>query len=112
MKHLFVSLFICHLFTSCRKNEVIIGPPACLSDQITEFLKGACPYGNSVAKYKFQNEIVYVLIPGTCGADMQTIVLNEQCQQLGTLGGISGNNQINGVDFYANAQYVEGIWYG
>ena len=43
---------------------------------------------------------------------MQTLVINEECQQLGTLGGITGNTQINGVDFYANAQYIEGIWYG
>ncbi|HPH82259.1 MAG TPA: hypothetical protein PL185_06780 [Flavobacteriales bacterium] len=112
MKRIFVSLSICFLLASCNKNEVIIGPPECLNDQITEFIKGACPYGNYVDKYKFQNEIVYVLTPGSCGADMQTLVINEECQQLGTLGGITGNTQINGVDFYANAQYIEGIWYG
>ena len=53
--------------------------------------------------------MVYVFDLGTCGADMTSEVLDENCNTLGFLGGIAGNTKINGDDF-GNAKYKSTIW--
>ncbi len=110
MRILLFTISLSSLLVSCHKNEVITGPPTCLSNKISDFTQMACQNGASARKYTFQNSTVYVLDPGNCGADMQSIVLDEQCNSLGTLGGITGNTQINGVDFSSSSQYIETVW--
>jgi hypothetical protein len=52
---------------------------------------------------------VYVFDFGPCGADMALPVLNNNCDTLGFLGGISGNTMINNQEF-STAEYVGLVW--
>ena len=47
--------------------------------------------------------------PGTCGADMTSEVIDEDCNSLGYLGGIAGNVQISGTNF-SEAVFIKVIW--
>lgn len=53
--------------------------------------------------------MVYVYDPGTCGADQTSEVTNTKCETLGYLGGITGNNKINGEDF-SSATFKKTVW--
>mgnify|MGYP000076591706 CR=1 FL=1 len=57
------------------------------------------PEFGGAAGYDFLGEKVYVFDPGTCGADMTSEVIDEDCNSLGFLGGIAGNVEINGANF-------------
>ena len=58
----------------------------------------------------FQNKLVYVFNPGYCGADLTTEVIDENCAAVGFLGGITGNDSINGVNFYFDAMLEGLVW--
>ena len=93
----------------CKKNEVKEEYPDCLNSIIDSHKINACSSGASVKEYSFQNNLVFVFDPGICGADMQSIVYNNTCINIGALGGIAGNTTINGADF-SMATYVKTIW--
>jgi hypothetical protein len=69
-----------------------------------------CASGASVSQYLFQGDYVYVFDPGNCGADLMAVVYNSECSQIGGLGGIAGNNIINGTQFNPNAKFIKTIW--
>lgn len=98
---------------ACTKSTRLISSkyPACLNTELSNFLKSgaSCPSGNSVKVYLFQQKKVYVIAPGTCGADMSSRVLDDKCVELGNLGGFSGNTKINNENF-ADAVYQETIY--
>ncbi|MHB1278560.1 MAG: DUF6970 domain-containing protein [Bacteroidia bacterium] len=94
---------------SCEKIEVAGGTPKCIEKEIREFNQNSSCDDASVGEYWFQNETVFTFEPGTCGADMQTIVFDSKCNRLGALGGIQGNTKINGEDF-SNAEFVRVVW--
>ena len=106
-------LLLCLTMQSCAKKTTGSAAksktPECLSGKINDWKEKYCESGKSVKEYTFQNKSVYVFTPGTCGADMQTIVLDASCKELGALGGILGNTKINGEDF-STATYVKTIW--
>lgn len=52
---------------------------------------------------------VYVFDQGPCGNDMTSEVVDSECKNLGYLGGITGNKEINGQDF-SSAEFVKTIW--
>jgi uncharacterized protein DUF6970 len=56
----------------------------------------------------FQNETVFVFTLGTCGADLQSEVIDSTCKTLGVIGGIDGIMEINGESF-SNAVFVKTI---
>ncbi len=98
------------LFSSCKKDEVEPELPSCFDQKLIEFdLQGTCSTGATIDKYIFRAETVYTLNPGNCGADLTTEVIDEECNTLGNLGGILGNNKINGHDF-SEATFVETVW--
>jgi len=68
-----------------------------------------CQTGKSIKEYKFQGAIVYLSDAGNCMPDSQAAVIDENCQYLGSLGGIAGNTKINGVEF-STAIYVRTVW--
>jgi len=109
-KQFFLLLILSSVLISCNKEEesskVI---PRCISNLITEFKKSASCNDSKVDQYRFQDQIVFVFDPGTCGADMQASVIDFNCDSLGALGGIDGNTEINGEDF-ANAQFIKTVW--
>lgn len=96
-------------FTSCDKDKVPEGTPECIESKIQDFKEIACDDGK-VDEYTFQGVAVYVFDPGIeCGADMTSEVVLSDCTHLGYLGGIAGNNIINGEAF-ASAEFVQNIW--
>lgn len=107
-------LIIATLFImmACQKDD--FGLSDCLNEKIAEFKNGdyACADvddGANVKEYEFQGETVYVFDPGTCGADMFSAVIDEDCNTLGNLGGIAGITEINGVSF-SEAVFIEIVW--
>ncbi len=89
-----------YLSASCNKKD-----DRCVDQKVDAFKENeACDNGASVKVYIFQDELVYVYDPGSCGADLATEVTDNKCNTLGYLGGISGNTEINGEAFYANAE--------
>lgn len=106
MKTIFTFIFI--LSVHACKDSGSSGRPECLDSRLAEFKLNACS-GGSVKQYTFQGADVYVFDPGTCGADMTSEVINESCNTLGYLGGITGNNRIAGEDF-SKAVYIRTVW--
>ena len=104
------SLFLIVSFTllsSCEKKQ--IDTPECIKSLISTY--SFCENdGGSVSQYSFQNKIVYVFDPGLCGADMASGVYDENCQNIGILGGIAGNNIINNEIFFGHAKLIKTIW--
>jgi hypothetical protein len=95
------------LFSSCKKQNE---NPACIDSKVEEFkFIISCSVGSNVKEYEFQSKRVFVFDPGTCGADMTSEVLDENCNSLGFLGGIAGNTKINGEDFN-NAKLKRTVW--
>lgn len=104
-------------FSACNRCKFPVEPEGqcgntCIMNKIGAFSQSAniCNGSATVKQYTFQSENVYVFDQGTCGADFTQSVLNENCDTLGYLGGIAGNAQINGQNFYDNATYVSTVW--
>jgi hypothetical protein len=101
-------IFLLLLLTcySCKKTGTV---PECLQSHIDHLADFSCDHGANVKKYKFQGMNVYVFSMGHCGADLSESVLDENCNYLGSLGGMEGNTRINGVEF-STAKYIRTIW--
>lgn len=109
-KLLFTALATGLLFASCNKEDEN-AVPQCVQDRLATFeLNEACGDGASVRRYTFLGNDVYAYNPGSCGADMTTPILDADCNSLGYLGGITGNDTISGVPFSSNAILVSTIW--
>jgi hypothetical protein len=91
----------------CGKGDDLVA--SCVQDKIAAFSSQACPTGAHIKSYYFQSNTVYVFDFGPCGADMAMPVLNNNCDTLGFLGGISGNTMINNQEF-STAEYVGLVW--
>lgn len=95
------------MLASCNKPKD--GTPDCIVENINSFDNDSNCDDIKVDKYTFQGGDVYVFEPGTCGNDMTSEVMDENCVNLGYLGGIAGNQEINGEDF-SNAVFIENVW--
>ena len=110
MKKLLVVLVsLLFLFAACTKDENMSDIPPCITERVLHFKSSTVCSGASVKEYVFQNQFVYVFDPA-CGNDLGATVLDEQCNELGVLGGLSGNMDINGVNFEAHASYTQTLW--
>jgi len=98
-------LFCCN----CNKQNIEKDTPNCIKKKINVFSKESSCNDATVKRYIFQDKNVFVFEPGTCGADMSSEVVSEDCLSLGMLGGITGNTEINGEDF-SKATLVKVIW--
>lgn len=120
MKNLFFPLSVLLvLFTgSCRckppqpKPEVGRCGNTCIMSKIATFASSptTCDSSARILQYEFLNDTVYVFESGTCGNDFFSPVLDSQCDTLGNLGGISGNDIISGQSFSANSTFLGTIW--
>ena len=97
------------VFTSCTRFEIEADTPKCVKDKIVDFNKDQTCSDIKVDEYTFQGISVYVFDSGTCGADMQSSVIDTDCNNLGALGGLAGNIEINGESF-ESAVFVKTIW--
>lgn len=110
MKYSTFILVIGLAFISCNKTGVAKGTPKCVEDKIIDFQANkVCSEGAKVELYTFQGELVYAFVEGTCGSDLTTEIISEDCESLGFLGGITGNITINGENF-ENAIFQEITW--
>jgi hypothetical protein len=79
-----------------------------VKNKIQSFGRKACRDA-SAEEYLFLKQTVYVLSPGTCGADMQAEVVDVDANTLGFLGGIAGNMIIQNTSF-DSAVFVKTVW--
>lgn len=104
---LLINALVLSLLMACKKESKT---PDCIDKKIEEFkFYISCSIGSNVKEYQFQSKRVFVFDPGTCGADMTSEVIDENCNSLGYLGGIAGNTKINGEDF-SNARLTRTLW--
>lgn len=88
--------------TSEKDAESPVIPP-CLEERIAELQQEDCPSVGKVYRYRFQGSTVYVIHPRTCGADLTSAIVDTECNTLCHLGGITGNQECDGVNFMDNA---------
>ena len=111
-KSYFLIIAMIFIMMACQKDD--FGLSDCLNEKITEFKNGdfACSDvedGANVKEYEFQGVKVYVFDPGTCGADLFSEVIDEDCNTMGNLGGIAGLSEINGINF-SEAELIKTVW--
>lgn len=107
---LFIYLTLFISISSCNKEEIADGTPACIEQLIKEFNSETdCIVAVDVRKYEFQEENVYLFKPGDCGGDMGSEIYDSECNSIGFLGGADENQIINGEDF-SNAVLISVIW--
>ena len=110
MKIRILSIVIIIFLLGCTKSEIKSDISECIEKKIKLFSSDNNYCNNaSVREYRFQNKMVYVFDVGNCGADISAPVIDNNCNNLGFLGGISGNGIINGESF-SNAKYLRTIW--
>lgn len=111
MKIRFLITMLLFVLFACKKNN-LEKVPECIQNKINAFEKNesTCTDGASVDEYKFQEKSVYVFDPGLCGDDMASDVYDSNCGNLGFLGGLIGNDTINGESFSEQAIYIETVW--
>ena len=73
--------------------------PKAIQKLQAEFCKEACVHEACVYIFKTKQSYFYVLHPGACKPDRLQPVYNAKGQCLGSLGGLSGNFVIQGVNF-------------
>ncbi|MCP4437387.1 MAG: hypothetical protein GY810_00275 [Aureispira sp.] len=106
-KLLFTLTLALLLLSSCKKESTT---PECVEDKIKVFkTEVLCSEGAKVEQYSFQSQKVYVFHEGLCIADGTAEVIDLNCKTLGYLGGIMGNNKINGESF-SNAELTKTLW--
>ena len=112
---IFFTLMV-YAFIACEKpqDDLPDGLPDCILELIevkkNETIQG-CSWLQSVKRYTFQNQEVYVLEPDSrCITDEQSVVINTICDELCFLGGLKGATECGGVNFYENATNEEIIW--
>ena len=96
------------ILNSCKKCDDQNNIPACIQERIEEFTTNpSC--AESVEEYLFQGAVVYAFENGICPADIPTEILSASCNTIGSIGGLSGNKEVNGEDF-DNATFVRTVW--
>lgn len=106
---LFFSILSIAVNCSCNKLDIEKGTPKCVENMIKDYDKSSACDDAKVLEYSFQGNTVYTFEPGTCMDDEQTTVINANCDELGYLGGIDGNQIINGENF-SSAKFLRTIW--
>ncbi|HMG14501.1 MAG TPA: hypothetical protein VK590_03575 [Saprospiraceae bacterium] len=92
---------------SCKKEYCT---PDCIATQISQIKNNNVPGEASIKEYWFQNKIVYYIDPGPMYDDQDYDVINTNCEVIGHLLGLWGNEVINGEDFFKNAKLVRVVW--
>lgn len=109
-KLLFLGVIGVITLLSCEKSHMENEIPECIESKISEFRNSLLSGEDAnVTEYRFQRKRVFLFDPAMC-CDMQSPVLDADCNYLGSLGGIAGNTIINGEDF-SNAKFIKLIWH-
>ncbi|MBX0290621.1 hypothetical protein K3G63_09245 [Hymenobacter sp. HSC-4F20] len=98
------------LLSACDEIDIEKETPDCIRQKAINLSRETpCDEGAFVKEYLFQGRTVYVLSSGHCIADGSDEVVDENCNQLGYLGGFVGTTTINGESF-AKAEFRRTIW--
>jgi len=98
------------ILTSCKKIDVPSDTPVCIKKKIRKLLNEDCPSVKTVYQYNFQGQTVYAFNPKDCGADLSSEIVDNNCNNICWLGGISGNMVCNGDTFFKAATNERLIW--
>ena len=96
------------IFMGCKKTDSSV--PGCINDKIGVFKRTTPCNDAKVDEYLFQNELVFVFDEGTCVVDGSSDVYNSSCKLIGSLGGFTGNMEIQGINFSEKAVFQKTIW--
>lgn len=97
---LILCLLVCCFFVlGCKKINTPQGTPTCIEQKVRELSREKCPSVHHVYRYQFNSKTVYLFIPKTCASDLQGSIYDDNCNLLCNLGGISGNNTCENLDF-------------
>jgi hypothetical protein len=107
MKHYFVIIIAAITLLGCHKDELV-----CLSPCLLETAGNLSDCERArITAYLFLGSIAYHIDPGYClGDDEAYVVLDSNCELIGQLGGFAGNEEVNGVHFFNNAQLLDIVW--
>ena len=83
----------------------------CIDSKVDDFITSVQYENASVKEYSFQGKLVYVFDSGSAIVDGAAEVYDADCNLLGYLGGLIGNNKINGVEFHSTAKYKKTLWH-
>ena len=109
MKNLILFLLLSIPYVGCHDDDHIC-LPECIIDLIGYIGEHHCDEDANISQYRFQNSIVYFIYPGHCADDESFDVLDSNCEVIGRLGGFGGNEKINGLNFFENAEFVDTVW--
>jgi hypothetical protein len=109
-KNRFLALLFPVLLFSCQKKGLVKDAPKCIDAKIEQFKQNACSGSGNVSSYDFQGKKVYAFDMGTCMADGTTDILDENCNKVCMLGGLTGNTKCNGVEFDKEAKNKKVVW--
>ena len=105
-----LALFPISLLIGCQDLDLPEGTPYCIEKRIRKFNRNeACDAGASVVRYDFQGRTIYIFNPGICGADLSSAVVDRECNNVCSLGGLAGNVICDG-DTISEAINEEVIW--
>lgn len=109
MKYITIlSLLFSLSFISCSDdngNDL----PDCINDIRQDFRQDACPGTGDLTMWRLQGQDVYCFNIGTCVSEGTADIYDANCNLICTLGGIAGNGVCGGVDWNANAEFIETI---
>jgi len=95
---------------SCKKDDSPGDVSDCIQQQVQAFSTSEMLCDDArVDEYFFQGRIVYVFSFGSCIIDGASGVYDRACKAIGSLGGIAGNNKVNGESF-SHAVHIKTIW--
>jgi hypothetical protein len=95
--------------TGCKKFRMEKDVPACLEKTTEEKVKSVTNDFAVVLEYEFQGALVYVFDLDPGNADSRADIYNDQCQEIGYLGGQERNREVLGEDF-ASAKFKRQVW--
>lgn len=110
MKLLTVPFLLLATLSSCEKIDVPKGTPSCIKKQIREARSNDHSCHDMVYRYDYKGETVYLFTDdGNC-ADALTLIYDEDCKLICSMGGINGEGNGQCPDFHQQATNKELIW--
>ena len=86
-------------FCSCESEAPVV--PDCIDELSTELSSEFCD-GADLNTFDFNGRLVYCFFYGAC-EDAKAVIYEEDCTELCTLYGLSGNTECDGLDWESNA---------
>lgn len=94
---------------ACKSRHRLEDIPNPIALEINRFSTTASCKDASVKQLKFQGQEVFLFEEGTCVMDKESRVLDKSGKLLGSLGGFTGNTNIQGEDF-SKAVFQKELW--